>query len=74
MTGVPWPAECRLHHPWQPGTVTLTWDPCDCPAAWAARGGHVKVRCNAERCEETWWFPLHKPERVLLGHREDHRR
>jgi len=74
MTGVPWPAECRLHHPWQPGTVTLTWEPCDCPAARAARGGHVKVRCNAERCEETWWSPLHKPERVLLGHREDHLR
>jgi hypothetical protein len=46
-----WPAECRLHHPWKPGTVTITWEPCDCPAAQAARDGHVKVRCNTPGCE-----------------------
>lgn len=44
-----WPAECRSHHPWQPGTVTITWEPCDCPAARESRGGHIKVRCNAPR-------------------------
>ncbi len=56
--GAFWPAECRLHHPWKPGTVTITWEPCDCPPARAARDGHVKVKCNAPRCEETWWSPL----------------
>ncbi len=53
VTGVPWPAECRLHHLWRPGAVTITWEPCDCPAARAARGGHLEVRCNAPGCEET---------------------
>jgi len=66
-----WPAECRLHHPWRPGTVTITWEPCDCPAARNARGGHVKVRCNVPRCGETWWSPLHDQVRRLLGHRDD---
>jgi len=47
VTAVPWPAECRLHHPWGPGVVTITWEPCDCPAARAARGAYLKVRCNA---------------------------
>ncbi|HEV2243335.1 MAG TPA: hypothetical protein VGR98_19985 [Streptosporangiaceae bacterium] len=74
MTSASWPAECRLHHPWKPGTVTVTWEPCECPAARAARGGHVKVRCKARGCVETWWSPVHRAERRLLGHREDHRR
>ena len=52
-------------------TVTVTWEPCDCPAAQAARGGHVKVRCNTPGCVETWWSPLHRPEPLLLGHRDD---
>ena len=56
-----WSAECQLHHPWRPGTVTITWEPCDCPPAQAARGGHIKVSCNAPRCGETWWSPLHRP-------------
>src|SRR5215469_10402712 len=34
------PAQCRLRHPWRPGTVTLSWEPCECTAAQAARGGH----------------------------------
>ncbi len=34
------PAACRLHHPWRPGTVMLSWESCDCAAAQAARGGH----------------------------------
>lgn len=60
MAVASWPAECRAHHPWRPGTVTITWEPCDCPAAREARGGHVKVKCNAPRCEETWWALLHR--------------
>jgi hypothetical protein len=67
------PEQCRLHHPWGPGLVDLSWEPCDCPPALAARGGHITVRCRAEfghgRCPEEWMAPLHKP--VLnepLGH------
>ena len=32
----PWPGfplECRSHHRWLPGGVTITWEPCDCPAS-----------------------------------------
>jgi len=71
VSRVPWPAECRLHHPWLPGTVTITWEPCDCPPARAARDGHLMVSCNAPRCQETWCSPLHRPVRMRLGHRDD---
>ena len=57
----PWPffpEECRSHHPWRPGTVTIFWDPCDCPAAQRARGGHIIVMCRA--CYERWMRPLHQ--------------
>jgi hypothetical protein len=63
-----------MHHSWLPGTVVITWEPCDCPPARRARGGHLKVRCGTAGCEETWWSPLHRPERRLIGHTEDHRR
>jgi hypothetical protein len=48
VVSIPWPAECRPHHPWRPETATVTWEPCDCPAARAARGGHITVRCGTE--------------------------
>jgi hypothetical protein len=64
------PEECRSHHPWQPGTVRVTWEPCDCPAAGAARGGHIKVACGMPGCQEIWWKPRHEPFRLprILGH------
>ena len=34
-------------------------------------GGHVKVRYDAPWYGETWWAPMHRPERRLLGHRDD---
>ncbi|HXP21416.1 MAG TPA: hypothetical protein VN840_17370 [Streptosporangiaceae bacterium] len=67
-----WPAECRLGHPWRPGTVTIEWTACDCPPALTARGTHLTVRCGHERCEETWQSPLHRPDRELLGHHRYH--
>lgn len=54
------PHECRSHHPWQPGSVTITWEPCDCPASRGARGGHIKVACNEPGCTEVWWAPRHQ--------------
>jgi hypothetical protein len=41
------PAQCRLRHPWQPGTVAISWEHCECAAAQQARGGHIKVACGA---------------------------
>ena len=61
------PEQCRLGHPWGPGLVSMSWEPCDCPAAEPARGGHITVRCLAEfgligdrRCPEEWLAPRHQ--------------
>jgi hypothetical protein len=67
------PLQCRLHHPWRPGTVTITWDPCECEPAQAARGGHVKVTCGSPRCTEVWCAPLHRPIGVIGHHRPGYR-
>jgi len=37
------PEQCRSRHPWAPGLVTINWEPCDCPPALKARGGHIVV-------------------------------
>jgi hypothetical protein len=74
MAAVPWPAECRLHHPWRAGTVTVTWEPCDCPPARAARGGHLTVRCDIPRCGETWLMPLHRLEPLVARKRDSYYR
>jgi len=63
-----WPAECRLGHPWRPGTVWIEWALCDCPPAAAARGGHLEVRCGHQGCQERWQRPLCRPDRTPLGH------
>jgi hypothetical protein len=64
------PEQCRSRHPWRPGTVTVSWEPCDCPAAQAARGGHIEVACDAPGCQELWQKPRHEPFRLprILGH------
>jgi hypothetical protein len=69
------PEECRSHHPWKPGTVAITWEPCDCPAAQAARGGHVEVACGMHGCREVWQKPKHAPVRLpkLIGHERPYR-
>jgi len=71
------PEECRGHHPWLPGTVTISWEPCDCSASRQARRGHIKVACNAAGCSEVWWAPRHQPfghnwPRVLGHHHPGH--
>jgi hypothetical protein len=70
------PLECRAHHPWRPGTVTITWEPCGCPPARAARGGHLKVACDEPGRSEVWWSPRHRPfdlPRILGHHRPGYR-
>jgi len=64
------PDECRNHHPWEPGAVVIDWRPCDCPAAIAARGGHIEVTCGTPSCTEVWQRPRHEPFRLpkILGH------
>jgi len=63
------PEQCRSRHPWAPGLVTIDWEPCDCPPALKARGGHIVVRCGKPGCPETWLAPLHKRDDMkIMGH------
>jgi len=64
------PAECRLHHPWGPGTAEMSWEICECGPAQAARGGHVVVRCLHPGCREEWMAPRHTRDHLRgpLGH------
>jgi hypothetical protein len=69
------PLACRARHPWLPGTVTITWEPCSCPPAQTARGGHLKVACDEPGCTELWWSPRHRSgmPRILGHHRPGYR-
>ena len=69
------PEQCRMHHPWGPGTVAIEWRACDCPAAACkGRGGHITVTClflasNGIRCSEEWVAPMHqRVPAAPLGH------
>ncbi len=66
------PEQCRLGHPWKPGTVAIDWRPCECRTASAARGGHIEVRCGARGCAEVWQRPQHEPLGILGHHRPGH--
>jgi hypothetical protein len=55
--------------------VRITWEPCDCPPAQAARGGHITIRCLAAfgidhgQCLEEWKAPSHQHvNKEPLGH------
>ena len=70
---LPWPGfpdQCRSSHPWGPGTVSVSWQPCGCPAAKAARGGYA-VR-GSPNCAEVWQRPMHQPVRLpgIPGHHQ----
>jgi hypothetical protein len=66
------PEQCRLGHPWKPGTVVIDWRPCECRPASAARGGHLEVICGAPGCSERWQRPQHEPLGILGHHRPGH--
>jgi hypothetical protein len=53
---------------WEPGLVTVSWAPCDCPPARAAQqcagdpAGHLAVHCNAAPGgQPVWSRPRHEP-------------
>ena len=44
-----YPERCANGHEWGPGLITVSWMPCDCPPAAAAREhgpGHMVVYCH----------------------------
>jgi len=61
-----YPQRCSNGHEWGPGLITVSWVPCDCPPAVAARGGyfgaaHLAVYCDAEPgCQSVWYRPRHE--------------
>ena len=59
-----YPLECANGHPWGPGTIIVSWLPCDCAPARALRShgpGHQVVYCQAEGCRSVWYKPRHEP-------------
>jgi hypothetical protein len=61
-----YPERCANGHEWGPGLITVSWMPCDCGPAQAAREhgpGHVVVYCEASpSCRSAWYQPRHQPE------------
>ena len=58
-----YPLACRNGHPWSPGKITVSWMPCDCPAALAERDrgwGHLRVCCRTPGCGSVWYRPRHE--------------
>jgi hypothetical protein len=62
-----YPERCANGHEWGPGLITVSWMPCECGPAAAAREhgpGHVVVYCEAVKgCRSAWYQPPHDPER-----------
>src|SRR6185437_777443 len=60
-----YPERCANGHEWGPGLITLSWMPCDCSPALAAREhgpGHLVVYCEAAPgCRSAWYQPRHEP-------------
>jgi hypothetical protein len=59
-----YPQRCANGHEWGPGLITVSWMPCECGPATAARGngpGHVVVYCEAVKgCRSAWYQPRHE--------------
>ena len=58
-----YPERCAKGHKWGPGRITVSWVPCDCPPAAAAREhgpGHLTVYCETRGCRSTWYKPRHE--------------
>src|SRR5271166_6684451 len=59
-----YPLRCSHGHPWAPGTITVSWMPCDCGPAQAQRSsgyGHLRVSCRTVGCGSVWYKPRHEP-------------
>jgi hypothetical protein len=62
-----YPERCANGHEWGPGLITVSWVPCECGPAAAAREhgpGHVVVYSEAVKgCRSARYQPRHEPER-----------
>ncbi len=58
-----YPHACGHGHPWGPGRVIVSWMPCSCAPARAARSpgsGHLTVSCQHPGCTSRWYKPRHE--------------
>ena len=65
-----YPLECANGHEWGPGRIILSWMPCDCPPARAAREhgpGHMVVYCDAAPGCRSVVPAAARPGRVIHG-------
>ena len=66
-----YPERCANGHEWGPGLITVSWMPCECGPAAAAREhgpGHVVVYCEAAKgCRSAWYQPRHEPGAESIG-------
>jgi hypothetical protein len=52
------PDRCHHGHPWTGGgTMILSWQPCDCPAATGNYRGHHRISCQHDGCRSVWKDP-----------------
>jgi hypothetical protein len=58
-----YPTACENGHPWGPGKVIVSWQPCECDPARKAQSrgpGHRVVECRTKGCKSERWFdPVH---------------
>jgi len=59
-----YPAQCAAGHPWGPGKVIVSWQPCHCGPARAVLptgSGHRTISCRAQGCGAIHYDPPHDP-------------
>jgi hypothetical protein len=64
----PYPEHCAKGHPWGPGRIIVSWEPCQCGPARAAQprgSGHRVVLCRTDGCRSVWYEPPHDPATAL---------
>jgi hypothetical protein len=68
-----YPICCGNGHPWGPGRVIVSWQPCLCDPAREAQprgSGHRLIECRTPGCGWVDYEPLHDPETAGLPTRE----
>ena len=60
-----YPIRCGNGHPWAPGRVLVSWEPCQYAPARAAQprgSGHRLIACRTEGCDWIVYKPPHESE------------
>jgi hypothetical protein len=63
-----YPDQCQHGHQWGPGRVIVSWMPCQCAPARAARArgsGHRTIACREPGCTSVYYEPRHDRETAI---------